>query len=25
MMQELDLTSYTPEFGTRLEYGASIY
>lgn len=25
MMQTLDLTTYTPEFGTRLEYGASIY
>jgi len=25
VMQTLDLTTYTPEFGTRLEYGASIY
>jgi len=25
MLQTLDLTTYTPEFGTRLEYGASIY
>ena len=25
MMQTLDLTTYTPEFGTRLEYGATIY